>query len=105
MLYILNSAVLTAYGLFEYSPLAIDTAADMVRCEEFTSAIGHEATAQVLSELLLKQIPCNRIQITMQPGEQAIVFRLKFRPEEGKVSTTMNHDDYELGLLTMLDVL
>lgn len=52
---------------------------------EFISAIGHEATAKILSFLLGIEVPMNRIAIKMERGDKAIVFRLLTRIEEGKV--------------------
>ena len=54
---------------------------------KFTSVIGHEATASVLSQLLGIQIPVNRIQIKLEHGDILIVFQLMTRLPEGKILT------------------
>jgi len=51
----------------------------------FVSAIGHEGTAKLLSELLGVNIPTNRITVYFQPGDKGIHFFLKERLPEGKV--------------------
>jgi len=51
----------------------------------FVSAIGHEGTAQVLSQLLGISIKANRVTVFMQPGDIGVHFFLKQRLPEGKV--------------------
>jgi hypothetical protein len=66
----------------------------------FTSAVGHEATAKVLSELLGMYIPHNRITVKLKPGDMCIHFALKTRLPEGKVLTEeeLKQLDYEFVL-------
>jgi len=54
---------------------------------EVISAVGHQATATVLSQLLGKEIPTNRITIQITIDDILIVFQLLARLEEGKVLT------------------
>jgi len=51
----------------------------------FVSAVGHEATAKLLSQLLGIQIPTIRQTIFMKPGDRAIHFFLKTRLPEGTI--------------------
>jgi hypothetical protein len=51
----------------------------------FISAVGHEATAQLLSKLLGVHVPLNRSQIFMEKGDKAIHFFLKQRLPGGVV--------------------
>jgi hypothetical protein len=51
----------------------------------FVSAVGHEATAKLLSQLLGIQIPMERRTIFMKPGDKAIHFFLKTRLPEGTI--------------------
>ncbi len=51
----------------------------------FISAIGHESTANVLSQLLGFHIPANRITVFMDAGDIGIHFFLKARLPEGKI--------------------
>lgn len=51
----------------------------------FTSAIGHEGTARVLSQLLGVEVPVNRIMVRLMPGTILIVFQLLVRLEEGRI--------------------
>ena len=51
----------------------------------FISAIGHESTAKLLSELLGISIPMNRITVKAEYNDIIIVLALKNRIPEGKV--------------------
>jgi hypothetical protein len=99
-LYLLNSPVLTAFGEWSFTPLEVSEARKRVQAG-FASAIGHETAALFLKELLAVDVPTNRIAITMEVGDEAIVLRMKERLPEGKVlsSEEMDRIPYELGLL------
>jgi len=51
----------------------------------FTSAVGHEATSQIISVQLGVQVPVNRISIKLVAGDTLIVYQLLTRLPEGKV--------------------
>lgn len=52
---------------------------------DFVSAIGHEATAKVLSKLLGITIVPQRISIKLNPDDKLVVFQLGVRLPEGFV--------------------
>lgn len=61
-----------------------------VFCQEArnaVSAVGHPATAQVLSTICGFPISANRVMITLQPGDTLLVFQILERLPEGKVLT------------------
>jgi len=58
-----------------------------VLSQGFISAVGHESTAQLLTQLLSIPVPVNRIQIRLEPGDKLVVFQLLTRLPEGKVLT------------------
>ena len=97
MLYILNTATLPLKEggeyLMEYlitaRQISIDEAKELLEKEYFTSAVGHKATAELLTNILGVEIPFNRIQIELQPGDEVLAFLLKKRLEEGQVIKTV----------------
>ena len=62
-----------------------DQAVEILKNNEFVSAVGHQATADVLTEILGVQIPMNRIAVKMERGDIGIHFFLKQRLPEGAV--------------------
>lgn len=82
---ILNTSVITAYGEYEYRPLALDDARRLVREQPWRSAVGHEATAAMIGELLGIVCPVNRIEYEQGCGECALVFKLARRGPEGRI--------------------
>lgn len=98
--YVLNTPVLTSYGRYVFTKITPEEAKSVLT-NGFISAVGHEGTAKVLSTILGIPVPTNRVAITMQPGDRAIVFRLLTRLPEGKVLSEeeLKVLPYELGLL------
>ena len=104
MIYLLNTPILTTYGIYRFTgPLDTETVVQRIG-NGFSSAIGHAASAEFLSQLLGLDIPCQRIRVEMQPDDSALVLRLKTRLPEGKVLTRdeLATLDYELGWLERL---
>lgn len=102
MIALLNAPILTTYGTFEYQPIAVDIARELIH-QGFDSYIGHESTCQILSQILRTKVPLNRAQYIQQSGDQAIVFRLNRRLAEGEVLHTLEEVEavgYELALIT-----
>lgn len=103
--YLLNSPVLSNWGHYKFEGPITQAKAIATLPPNFVSAIGHESTANLLGHLLQCEVRMNRAQIVMQPGDTALVFRLKKRPHEGAV---LNHEQldaigYEFGLLHCLE--
>jgi len=93
MLYILNSATLPLKEggkyLIKARQISVKEASELLKKEQFVSAVGHEATAQALSNVFGVTIPYNRTQITLQPGDKLISIILKKRLAEGQVLKTV----------------
>lgn len=82
-----NGVIATTNGIYEIEDVDVETAIELIKEKGFVSAIGHEATAQIMSEILGINIPMNRIQFKQEVGQDAIVLQLNVRPEEGKILT------------------
>lgn len=86
---ILNTSIVTADGAFERHSLTLDQAKQFVgealATDGIDSAVGHAATAEILSKLLEVPIPANRQQFAQLEGQAAIVFQLNGRIPEGAV--------------------
>ncbi|RME44760.1 MAG: DUF1874 domain-containing protein [Chloroflexi bacterium] len=99
-LYLLNSLVLTDYGLWRFSPLSEQEARQRAS-GGFVSAVGHEGTARLLSEVLGVQVPVAHNRVQLKPGDAAIVLQLLERLPEGAVldTETLRTIPRELSLL------
>ena len=86
---LLNSSLVTADGDFSLRTVTLEEARELVRNNigNLDSAIGHQATAEIMKTLLGIDVPVNRKRFVQQPGQQALIFKLNGRPEEGKVLT------------------
>ena len=104
----LNTSILTEYGNFSYTKTSLENvkgwiAAAKDRGIEILSAIGHESTAKILTDLTGHEVPMNRIQYKQKFHDVALVFKLKGRPEEGKILTIEEIEKigYEFGILAL----
>lgn len=111
-LILFNTSILTSYGTFRYDPLNLDEARKLVRefqteNKEIVSAIGHTATADILSELLEITKIMNRIYAEQTTEDLGLVFKLqlKRRLAEGEILTRKEIEEigYGFGLLTKLN--
>lgn len=102
---ILNTSILTEFGSYDYWKCPLSKAKEMLQGKEILSAVGHQATADILTELLEVEIPMNRIQFSHNVNQFALVFKLKGRPEEGKILTREEIESigYEFGVLYRMD--
>ena len=55
------------------------------RGKEVISAVGHASTAQLMTKLLGVEVPVNRAVVTFEDGDEAIIFQLMIRLQEGQV--------------------
>jgi len=100
---ILNTTILTTDGDFTLKTISLDQAKELIQNRGILSAVGHESTAQILTELLETEVPLNRIQFKQQSGQKALCFKLNGRPQEGAILTAEEIEKigYEFKLLEM----
>lgn len=99
---VLNTSILTSDGSYSMRTIPLAEAQRLVaEAAMVDSAVGHDATAAVLSDLLGREIPINRQQFAQRPGQRALVFKLNGRPPEGVVldRAAMDAMGYTLRLL------
>ena len=84
---IFNGTVATTNGLYRVSDISIEEAKFLIAKKGYVSAIGHESTAKIISNLIGLNVEKNRINFVQMVGQKAVVFKLNRRPEEGVVLT------------------
>lgn len=106
MKYILNSAVITTQGIYEYQLIFPGEAKQWLQEGNWESTIGYEETAIALKQITNVEIPMNRKQIKMEKGDEALVFRLTKRlaaPElKGEIGLQTILENCEIGILRKL---
>ena len=109
--YVLNSAVITAPGTYEYKRVSPEEAKRWwFSGDPPLSTVGYPETAEALSQLLGVPVQVNRVTIVMEPGDEALVFRLVLPPgtpriqphEKGRIAEHVRAGHWELGLLRRL---
>lgn len=102
--YLLNSAVLTAYGKYRYEEIGVAKARGLL-ASGFDSAVGHPGAADYCTALLGFDVPLNRIAISMKTGDQAVVVRIVGRLPEGASLSSAEAAElpHEIGLLTRVE--
>ena len=99
---LLNTTILTTDGNYDCKTVSLEEAKKICNDGEMLSAIGHESTAQIMTELLKIEIKVNRILFSQEVGQIAVVFKLKGRPPEGKILSIEEIEKigYEFKVLT-----
>lgn len=87
---ILNTSIVTADGSYTLESITPERACWLAKSAVgaegggLDSAVGHDATAAILTTLLGVEVPVNRQLFAQEPGQQALIFKLNGRPEPGK---------------------
>lgn len=110
MRYILNSAVITGRGQYDYRHITIEEAKAWLHAGHWRSTIRYPETAAALAALVGIDVAVRNEAVTMQPGDEALVFRLAFPPGAGRIEVekkgTLNTqfvlENCEIGLLKMI---
>ena len=89
---ILNAPVLSTDGNYAYFRIPIESARILINSMDFSSYVGHESTAAIISKVLQKKIGFSRKELKQRVGQIALVFKLKKRPPEGRI---LNEEEVE----------
>lgn len=101
---LLNTSILTNAGTYSLQDITLSEARRLVQTNELDSAIGHASTAEIMTSLLGVDVPVNRQMFSQDAGQQALVFKLNGRPQEGKILTREEIEQigYKFQLLTRI---
>lgn len=110
MNYLLNSAVITSPGLYDYTLISVEQARWWMKTRKWKSTIRYRETVIALSGLVGIDVKENDEIIKMKPEDQALVFRLVFprgsnripKDAKGNLSTQFVLDNHEIGVLTRI---
>jgi hypothetical protein len=80
-------------------PITLDEVRKIISDKEIESYIGHEATANLLSSLLNRDIPTNRAMYDPKPNDVAVIIRLKKRLEKPEDVKNVTENDVEFILV------
>lgn len=106
MLYLFNTTIMPNEGVYVNRKVTLDEALEIIgkfgptrqfgegipttETSRITSAIGHQGSADAMNSLGLNiwgTVEVNRIQATMEPGDQAIALKVLGRLPEGSILT------------------
>jgi hypothetical protein len=90
MLYLFNTTIMPNEGTFTNRKVTEAEVRQILRrfSNNFTSAIGHQATADAFNSLFAVGVEVNRIPATMAEGDEAIALKIMGRLPEGQILTT-----------------
>lgn len=87
MLSVLNTTIITSDGLYDLRTITTEEAIELINSNEFQSCVGHESTAEILTEILGVSIESNRVGWFPEKGDMGLCFKLNSRPKEGVILT------------------
>jgi len=86
-IYVANAfslSMLTPPAIVKVTEVTVDDV-KRILSSGFVSAVGHEATAKIISVQVGVQVPVNRVAIKLTSGDILVVYQLLTRLPEGKV--------------------
>jgi len=99
--YLLNSAVITSEGVYEYRLVTPQEATEWIRQGDWVSRIGYPQTADWIEQLAGVRPALSREASPMEVGDEALVVRLRYRVADPsqKGSVAVGPDVWEYGIL------
>lgn len=101
MRYIMNSAVITSPGVYEYRLLTVTEAREWLAKGPTKSLVGYPDTARFIERVLGVKVELSREQVILEHGDEALIVRLKYRVQDPgqKGQFTPRDEDFEIGLV------
>jgi len=98
---LMNTTIITADGDYSLRSVTLTEARAMV-ARGYQSYIGHDSTAEIMTELLGVPVESNRQGWFPEPGDSALCFKLNSRPKEGAILTRQELEEigFSFKLLT-----
>lgn len=95
VLYLLNALITPIpvqdkEAVFKIKRVTKEEAREIAKNAHIVSAIGHQATAQLMSLLLDMPVQTNRVSVYFNPNDEALAFVLKQRLQEGQVINSID---------------
>lgn len=87
MLYLMSTTVIPhgADGDWNMETITPEEAANIATGEEFTSAVGHDSSAEAMTAALGVEVKANRLVVSPEPGDRFLCLRLLGRAPEGVI--------------------
>ena len=91
MLYVMNTTIMpNPEGTYKSNLISVQRAKELVKSGDFTSAVGHQATAELMADVLDANISFNRITVSLESGDKMLCLKLKPRLGEGVIIKNKN---------------
>lgn len=103
---LLNTSIITTDGSFTYRTISLVEAREIAgNGSNVVSHVGHESTAQIMTELLGFPVAMSRIPFSHARLQIALVLKLNGRPPEGRILTRNEIDSigYTWGVMQRID--
>lgn len=100
MKYILDSATITSFGEYCYSPIPLKEMKDWIDAGDWESNIADPDTCKLLARLIGVDIPTSSKEIKMRPGDEALVLSAAFLSEMGSYDTKEQGTDEAVPKIT-----
>jgi hypothetical protein len=102
-LYLMSTTVIPAdaAGTWELSCVTLDAARELVRLHDYTSAVGHQSTAEVMEALLGQPVTMNRLAVQPKQGDFFLCFKPNQRPPEGAILNKAQLEELGYGWAVM----
>lgn len=99
---LMNTTIITNNnGKYEVEEISLNDVKKLIAEHDFISAIGHQATANVLTTMLGVNVELNRVEFSQKINQICICLKLKRRLEEGKVLNVQEIEQIGYSLVKM----